>query len=186
MVVIPLLIFLARVLDVSLGTIRIIFISKGMKYVAPMIGFFEILIWLMAISQIMANLTNIFNYLAYAGGFATGTFLGIIIESKIAMGYLSMIVVTKKEPTELIENMESSSFETTTIRAKGKRDEVGMVFAVVKRKKMRSVLNIIKEFDPDAFYSIEDIKDMRHIHMPIKKQHLIEHALTGMHRKKAK
>jgi len=82
----PLLIFFARVCDVSLGTIRIIFISKGIKYLAPIVGFFEILIWLLAISQIMQNLTNPYYYIFYAGGFATGNLVGIILDEKLSIG----------------------------------------------------------------------------------------------------
>ena len=101
-VVLPLLIFLARILDVSLGTLRIIFITKEMKYIATLVSFFEVLIWLMAITQIMQNLTNLITYIAYAGGFAMGTLVGIIIDEKLAMGYLSVVVITKKDPTGLI------------------------------------------------------------------------------------
>jgi uncharacterized protein YebE (UPF0316 family) len=79
-VLLPLMIFFARVCDVSLGTVRIIFISKGIRYLAPFVGFFEILIWLLAISQIIQNLTNRYYYIFYAGGFACGTFAGIIID----------------------------------------------------------------------------------------------------------
>ena len=86
-VLLPVLIFLARVLDVSFGTIRIIFISRGQKLLAPLIGFFEILIWLVAIGKVMQNLGNVYCHIAYAGGFAAGNFTGMWIEEKLAMGY---------------------------------------------------------------------------------------------------
>ena len=81
-VVVPLLICLARIIDVSLGTLRIILVSRGMKVVAPILGFFEIFIWLLAIGQIMHNLTNIVNYFAYAFGFSIGNYIGIILEKR--------------------------------------------------------------------------------------------------------
>jgi len=100
-ILLPILIFFARVGDVSLGTIRIIFISKGIKYLAPLIGFFEILIWLVAISQIMQNLTNIYYYIFYAGGFATGNLVGIIIEEKLSIGTVAIRIITRKDAEEL-------------------------------------------------------------------------------------
>lgn len=90
----PLFIFLARICDVTLDTIRIIFVSKGMRKIAPLIGFFEILIWLMAISKIMQNLDNWACYVAYAGGFATGNYFGMLVEEKLAIGH-EMIRVNK-------------------------------------------------------------------------------------------
>jgi uncharacterized protein YebE (UPF0316 family) len=107
LIVLPLLIFTARVLDMTLDTLRIIFISRGRKFLATFFGFFEIIIWLFAIGQIMQNLTNITYYLAYAGGFATGVFVGISIEEKIAMGTVVVKVITKKEAVELVEYLKS-------------------------------------------------------------------------------
>ncbi|UCC91774.1 MAG: DUF2179 domain-containing protein [Candidatus Aenigmatarchaeota archaeon] len=186
LVVIPVLIFLARILDVTMGTIRIIFISKGFKYLAPVVSFFEILVWLMAITQIMQNLTNFVNYIAYAAGFATGTFLGIHIEKKLAMGYLSVSVLTKKNPTGLIERLETSGHRTTSIEARGEKSNVQMVFTIVKRKKLRNVLNAIKVFDPSAFYSIEDVKYMHEIHLPHAKRHTRRRLFSLMSRRKGK
>src|SRR5512136_2996901 len=86
-VIMPLLIFLARICDVSIGTMRIIFVSKGKKNIAPILGFFEVLIWITAISKIMQNLDDYINYVAYAAGFATGNLVGMILEEKLAMGF---------------------------------------------------------------------------------------------------
>ena len=185
-VVLPLLIFLARILDVSLGTLRIIFITKEMKYIATLVSFFEVLIWLMAITQIMQNLTNLITYIAYAGGFAMGTLVGIIIDEKLAMGYLSVVVITKKDPTGLIEKLETTHFRTTTIDAKGEETNVEMIFVIVKRKELQKVLRMIRKFDSKAFYSIEDVKDLRHIHLPSKKHHLKSHAIFRHSRRKGK
>ena len=85
-VILPLLIFLARIADVSIGTIRIVMVAKGQKMIAPILGFFEVLIWLLAISKIMQNLDNWVCYVAYGAGFATGNYIGMIIEEKLAMG----------------------------------------------------------------------------------------------------
>ena len=88
------MIFIARVADVTLGTVRVIFVSRGMKYLAPLIGFVEILIWLMAIGHTMQNLTNPACYVAYAGGFAMGNFVGITIAERLSLGVVMIRVIT--------------------------------------------------------------------------------------------
>ena len=119
LVVLPLLIFFARVCDVSLGTTRIIFISKGLKYIAPIVGFFEILIWLMAISQIFQHLTNALYYIAYAGGYATGTFVGITIENKLSIGTEIIRIITRQEATKLIKALRAGGYSITVSEAEG-------------------------------------------------------------------
>ena len=93
-VLIPVLICLARIVDVSIGTLRIIFVSKGMRGIAPILGFFEVIIWLVAIGQIFQNLSNWVNYIAYGAGFAMGNFVGIYIEGKISLGYTLVRIIT--------------------------------------------------------------------------------------------
>jgi uncharacterized protein YebE (UPF0316 family) len=166
LVMIPVFIFLARILDVSMGTVRIIFISKGMRYLAPVIGFFEILVWLFAISQIMLNLTNPLNYIAYAGGFALGTFIGMLIEEMLAMGYLSVIITTSKDPAEMVGKLDMAGYKITVVDTQGGTKDRKMIFVIIKRDKLRNVINIIKEVDANVFYAVENVKDMHEIHLP--------------------
>lgn len=157
-VILPLLIFIARVCDVTLGTIRIIFVAKGKKYIAPMLGFFEALIWLTAMGQIMQNLTNVAAYLAYAGGFAMGNFVGILIEEKLAMGILIVRIITVKDATELIKHLGARGYGVTCVDAMGSTGPVKLIYTIIKRKNYSDVVSIIKEFNPKAFYSIEDAR----------------------------
>ncbi|HEX2991004.1 MAG TPA: DUF5698 domain-containing protein, partial [Anaerolineales bacterium] len=85
-VILPLIIFLTRVLDVTLGTLRIIFISRGRKYLAPLLGFIEVLIWITVVSQIIGGASNFAAYFAYAAGFAVGNYVGMWIEERLAIG----------------------------------------------------------------------------------------------------
>jgi len=156
-IVVPILIVLARVLDVSIGTLRIIFVSKGLKYLAPVLGFFEVLVWLIAIGQIMKNLTNPVNYIAYAFGFALGNFIGILIENKIAMGVSLIRVITAREASELIENLRNRGLTVTSIDAEGNRGSVKVFFTIVKRKELKKVISEINSYNPNAFFTIEDI-----------------------------
>ncbi len=157
-ILLPALIFLARVCDVTIGTMRIIFVSKGAKIIAPLLGFFEILIWLIAIGKVMQNLDNWLCYVAYAGGFGAGNFIGICIEEKLAMGTYVLRVITRKDATELIRNLRLEGHGTTSVPAEGNSGGVNVIYSIIKRRDIDEVVAIIKKFNPKAFYSIEDVR----------------------------
>lgn len=159
-VILPVLIFCARICDVSLGTIRVIFITKGVRYLAPLIGFFEVIIWLLAIGQVMNNLTNIASYIAYGGGFAMGTFIGMRIEEKISLGLTSVRIITKEEPSQLVNYLRSQNYGVTTVDGEGATGQVKMVFSIIRRQDLPDVVEVIKKMHPGAFYSIEDVKSV--------------------------
>jgi len=159
-VILPIMIFCARICDVTMGTIRVIFISKGVRYLAPVIGFFEVIIWLLAIGQVMNNLTNIVSYIAYGAGFATGTFIGMYIEEKISLGLTSVRIITKKDPLELIQYLRSHNYGVTSVDGEGGTGRVKMIFTIIRRQDLTQVVSIIKEFHPNAFYSVEEVKSV--------------------------
>jgi uncharacterized protein YebE (UPF0316 family) len=154
----PLLIFLARICDVSIGTLRIIFVSKGKRNIAPILGFFEVLIWITAISKIMENLHHYINFVAYAAGFATGNYVGMIIEEKLAMGILMIRVFARERGLELVEKLNVRGFGATVVEAHGARENVDLIYSIVKRNELQNVLDIIMHFNPDSFYTIEEVK----------------------------
>ncbi len=156
--VLPLLIFFARIADVTLDTVRIIFISKGKKYLAPLLGFVEILIWLLAITRIFENLDNWTCYLGYAAGFATGNFVGIVVEEKIALGVELIRIITRRDPTNLINSLKGKGFGITYINAQGSQGDVGIIYSVIKRSDLKEFIKYMKEYNPNAFYTIEDIR----------------------------
>jgi len=156
-IVLPFLIFLARVLDVSLGTVRVIFVSRGFKYLSPLIGFFEILIWLLAIGQIMKNLSNPACYIAYAGGFAMGNYVGIQIADRLSLGVVLIRVVTKEDASQLVELLKSANYGVTSVDGHGTAGQVKVVFTIVPRKEIKRVADLIRKFNPKAFYSIEEV-----------------------------
>lgn len=160
-VILPLLIFISRIFDVSLGTIRIIFVSRSKKFLAPLLGFFEVLIWLMAISQIMKNLNNFTCYVAYAGGFAMGNFIGIMLEEKLAIGTLIIRVFLINDECRLKERLYEAGFGVTTLDGQGMNGEVKLIYTVIKRKDLEKAVQIIKSCDSNAFYSIEDARAVK-------------------------
>jgi uncharacterized protein YebE (UPF0316 family) len=155
--VLPLLIFLARVADVSIGTVRLIFISRGLKSLAPVVGFFEILIWLLAIGQIMKNLSNPACYVAYAGGFAMGNFVGMWIAEKLSLGVVLIRAVTQKDAKELVGYLKSADYGVTSIDGQGANGQVKVVFTIVPRREVKKVVGLIKKSNPKAFYTIEEV-----------------------------
>ena len=157
-VILPLLIFSMRVFDVSLGTFRIIFISRGMKYLSALVSFIEILIWLLAISQVFRNLNNIACYIAYAGGFASGSFLGVYLAEKMAMGKAVLRIITAKEATELVDQLKANNYGVTTLDAQGISGPVKVIFSIIEKKDLRQIRELVQKFNPNAFYSVEDVR----------------------------
>jgi len=163
--ILPLLIFMARIMDVSMATLRIIFVIQGNHKIAPFVGFFESLIWLIAISQIMVNIDNIATYVAFSAGFATGTFVGIKIEDRLAIGKVLVRVITRVEAIGLIEFLKNNDFYFTNVPAEGRFGKVNVLFFVIHRDRLPIVLNAIKEFNPKAFYTIESVKSASEFHL---------------------
>lgn len=155
---IPLFIFFARILDVSIGTIRIMFVSKGYRGKATLLGFIEVLIWIIIVAQIFQNLDNWLNYVAFAGGFATGNFVGMYIEEKMKMGVQIYRIIVNQENSGLAEELMKRDFRVTAVLGEGKYGPVKVLFTVAKRKRWQELAEVVNEFAPNAFYSVEDVK----------------------------
>ena len=154
----PLMIFTARIFDVTIGTLRIILVARGQKVIAPLLGFIEVLIWIIAIGQIMDNLDNWVGYLFYAAGFATGNYIGMVIEEKIAMGIVGLRLVTAKPATDLLSNLSDKGYGLTSLDAQGSKGPVHVIYITVSRKHLKNLIKVINEYNPGAFYTIEDIR----------------------------
>ncbi|MDX1809285.1 MAG: DUF2179 domain-containing protein [Sulfurospirillaceae bacterium] len=165
---IPVLICLARITDVSIGTLRIIFVSKGLKFIAPILGFFEISIWLAAISQVMAHLDSPANFIAYALGFSLGNYIGMYIENKLAIGLVVVRIITKRDAHVLVEKLRELKHNVTVVDAQGNEGDVNIIFTAVKRSKTKKIIPIIQHHNPQAVYSIEDIRYISDPNFPIK------------------
>lgn len=154
----PFIIFFGRIFDVTLGTLRIIFVSKGEKLKAPIIGFFEVFIWVVIISQILSRANDMVAYLSYAGGYAAGNYVGILIEKRIAFGIILCRVYTNKPGLKLVNLLSLKGFGATMMHGTGSINEVDIIETVFDRKKLKHVSGIILDFDKDAFYVIEDVR----------------------------
>ncbi len=157
-VVLPLLIALARIMDVTIGTIRLIFVSRGLKNLAPFLGFLEVIIWLLAIGQIMQQLDNFMSYIGYGAGFAAGNYIGILLVEKMSIGNVVIRIIPKKDTTELIAHLRAADYGVTTMDAEGKTGPVKILFSIVKKKDLKDALEIINTHNPNAFYTIEEVQ----------------------------
>jgi len=169
--ILPLLILLARVCDVTIGTIRIVMVARGEKFWAPLLGFFEILIWLLAISKIFENLDNWICYVAYSAGFAVGNYIGLKVEEFLAMGIVRIQIITRKSADELISNLKKAGYGITHHEAQGSNENVSIIYSIIKRIEISKVEDIVKTTNPNAFYSVEDVKMVSHGLYPLRKVH---------------
>ena len=159
-VILPLFKFFARLGDVTISTIRIIFVMSGNRIIAPVLSFFEAIIWLLAIGQIFNNIDNVWSYVAYAGGYATGTFIGIVIEEKLAYGRVVLRLFAPNNVDELIGYLEENDYRYSMLDAAGRKGKVNILFMVVRRDNLKKLLASIDEFHPKAFYTIEGVRQV--------------------------
>jgi len=158
-IILPIIIFFSRLCDVSLGTLRHIFIAKGLRKIVPIIGFFEVLIWIIVVAQVMKNLNNIACYLAWAGGFASGTYVGLLLEERLALGKQVIRIITNQNCDELIAALKTNNHGVTIVDAQGAVGPVKMIYTIIDRVDARTVRSQIEKYLPNAFYTIEEIKD---------------------------
>jgi uncharacterized protein YebE (UPF0316 family) len=156
--VIPVLVFLARVVDVTLGTMRIIFISRGKRHIAPVLGFVEVFIWIAVVAQIVSGANNLVAYLAYAAGFATGNYVGMYIEERLALGTLILRIILPKNGLDLVTLLHKAGFGVTSVDGLGANGPVKLIYTVVKRRDLALVLEIIHQVAPKVFLSIEEVR----------------------------
>lgn len=174
----PLLIFLARVFDVTIGTLRIIFISRGKKYLAPLLGFVETFVWILVVSQIIRSISGIWSYVGYAAGFAAGTLVGMFIEERLAIGTLIVRTIIPEDTGPLVARLREAGFGVTCVGASGVRGPVTIIYTMIKRKNLDKVVTIIHTMHPKAFLSIEQVASAQEGIFPPKPATSYRHAFT--------
>lgn len=150
-----------RVIDVSMGTFRTLMTVQGKKYIAGLMGFIEVTIWVFAISTVFRNLDNIYNVLGYSTGFALGTMLGITIEQKIGSGFLQFHIISLQFTDKIADTLRMNKIGVTILPGEGGRGGVAMLIVLISRKREKEVMEIINEIDPDAFISVQSANAYR-------------------------
>ena len=174
----PIMIFFGRVIDVSLGTLRVIFVSKGAKNIAPFVGFFEVLIWIIIISQILARANDWIAYVSFAAGYATGSYVGIMIEKRIAYGVVLCRIYTQKNGTDLLKKLNQLNFGATMTRGEGSVNQVNIIETVIDRKQLKCLEQTLIAFDPHIFYVVEDVRT-RQNGIFVKRKSILKHWRIG-------
>lgn len=157
-----LVIFTLRVIDVSLGTVRMIMTIRNLRVWAMVIGFVEITIWVVAVSQVISNLDSIWKVLAYSGGFTVGTLVGMLLEDRMALGDVAVYVISRAHSVEITRQVRESDYGVTELPAYGKSGPVDMLVIVTPRKRLRRLLNLIRQIDDDAFVTVQDKRIVFH------------------------
>ncbi len=151
-------IVLARIADVALGTVRTIFVFQGRKWSSFLLGFFEVLIWVVVVSRVIATVPeNPWYAVAYAGGFALGNFVGIAIEGRIAFGRQVLRIFTR-EGDRMADHFRDHGHRVTIIDGRGRDGPVQILFVEVARRQTLGTLKVARELDPRCYYVVDDIR----------------------------
>ena len=154
----PLLIFVARLFDVSLGTLRIIFTSRGKRTIAPLLGFVEVFIWVAIIGEISRATSGVLSYFAYAAGFAVGTYIGMKIEDYLALGKLVVRAILSSQGAEVADALHKAGYGVTVVDGRGSSGEVKLIYTIVRRRDLAEVTGLIHHIHPRAFLSVEEVR----------------------------
>lgn len=153
------LIFFARISDVSLSTVRTLMVVQGRKFHAATIGFFEIIIYITALGKVVSGLDDPGNLLAYALGFASGNYVGIFIEEKIALGnFTAQVVLKESKNREVLDSLRDSGFGVTSVQGSGKEGAREILNIALKRKDLDKLKQILYEYDERVFITVSNTK----------------------------
>ncbi|MFW5653248.1 MAG: DUF2179 domain-containing protein [Planctomycetota bacterium] len=152
---IPLIIFAARMLDVPLGTIRMIFVIGGSRVIASVLGFFEVIVWVVAVGSVITYLSNPIALIAYGAGFACGTLLGMTIEQRIGLGLRVVRVINSNREFRVSSALREKGYRVTELEGMGLKGPVEIAFLVIKRRELQRTLDLIQQVAPQAFVSVE-------------------------------
>jgi uncharacterized protein YebE (UPF0316 family) len=155
------LIAVLRIFDVSLGTLRSIFVIQSRKYVAALTGFFEVLIWIFAMRYIVQHMDHEINLIGYAGGFAIGTFLGVTIDQKLGFSYIQISMFSKGKGQLIADALRDADFGATILPGVGAKGDVLMVFTVINRNRYNELKKIVNNIDSDIFINVQPASPFR-------------------------
>ncbi len=154
-------IFALRLADMALDTIRVLFVVRGRKKLAWVLGFFQSLLFVIAISQVLSNLTNVLSIVAWAAGFATGNVVGMLIEERMAIGHIEFTIISSSRGAAVAEELRKNGFAVTEVSARGRGGMVTLLQCNVLRKDMDNIETIVLEADPEAFVTANEVRPIR-------------------------
>lgn len=155
------IVFFARVADVSLTTVRTLMVMRGKKFAAATIGFFEVLIYILALKYIFNTLDDVTSLIFYALGFSTGNIVGLWLEEKMAIGHLTMRVITRRGAADFAEYLRQEGFGVTLFPCQGREGCYDLLEIAFERKRLKKLEAIVREWDRDAFVTVSDTRNIR-------------------------
>jgi len=156
-----LLIFALRVLGITISTIATLMVVQGRKLPAAAAGFITALVYIIAIGKVVANLSNVWNLLAYCGGFAVGTLVGMALEERLALGFAEVRFISTEKGDALAEALRQAGFGVTELYGRGREHVVGIVETIVPRKNVDSVLETAKSVDEKAIVTVREARTVQ-------------------------
>jgi uncharacterized protein YebE (UPF0316 family) len=158
--VMPLLIFFLRVSDMSLDTLRVLFVIRSQRILAWVLGFFQSLIWVVAITTVLSNLGNVWNVIGYAAGFATGNVVGMMIEERLAIGYGHLRIISSGQGPAIAQAIRQAGYAATELSGRGRDGTVAVINCSVRRRDIRRVQQQVKDIDPKAFITVQEVRPL--------------------------
>jgi uncharacterized protein YebE (UPF0316 family) len=156
------LIFALRVADMTLDTLRVLFVMRGKKRTAWVLGFFQSAIFILAIGKVLTQINNPLNLIGYAAGFATGNVVGMIIEERIAVGHILISIISPRRGSAIVTQLRQNGYAVTELAGRGKDGMVSILNCSVLRKQVDPVQQLVNEVDPEAFITLEDVRPLMH------------------------
>jgi uncharacterized protein YebE (UPF0316 family) len=157
---IPVIIFLLRVCDMSLDTLRVLFVVRSQRALAWFLGFFQSIVWVVAITTVLSHLDNLWNVVGYAAGFATGNVIGMVIEERLAIGFGHMRIISSGRGPAIAQAIRQSGYAATELSGRGKDGTVAVINCSVRRKDVRRVQTQVKDIDPNAFITVQEVRPL--------------------------
>ncbi|WBW97278.1 DUF2179 domain-containing protein [Oceanirhabdus sp. W0125-5] len=155
-----LLILIVKIIEVTLGTVRIVFITKGERLIGAIIGFFEVIIWVIVISTVLKDVTeDPIKVFIYALGFALGNYVGSLVEEKLGVGTTRVEMIVKEEQGEaLAENIRKNGFAVTVLEGQGMKCNRYVMISHVKRKRANEFIEMVKSYEDNVVITVNEIK----------------------------
>jgi uncharacterized protein YebE (UPF0316 family) len=156
----PVVIFFIRVADMSLDTLRVLFVVRGRRPQAWVVGFVQSALWVIAVASVLSHLDNLLNVLAYAAGFATGNVVGMRIEERLAIGHSHLRVISRQRGEAVASAVRNAGYAVTELAGKGKDGAVAILTTSVRRRDIDPVRSEVLQADPDAFVTLSDVRPL--------------------------
>lgn len=156
----PILIFFIRVTDMSLDTMRVLFVVRGRRAQAWIVGFLQSALWVIAVASVLSHLDNLLNVLAYAAGFATGNVVGMRIEERLAIGHSHLRVISPQRGEAVAAAVRAAGYAVTELSGRGKDGTVSILTTSVRRRDIDPVRSEVLQADPDAFMTLSDVRPL--------------------------